>query len=172
MLKQFIFWLLVPVLLQAQKVSELKTYSKDNYSIQYAANWDLNTEGQMGTTFVLFSKPSSANDKFRENVNLMVQDLSGYNVDLDTYAAISEQQLKSMVTAFVMLENKKKKDALGEYQHVIYKGEQGNFKLTFEQHYRIINNKAYVLTFTAEQTEYDKFKPTTSVMFNSFKLNK
>ena len=172
MLKLLVFWILVPMLLQAQKVSELKTYSKDNYSIQYTANWDLNTEGQMGTTFVLFSKPSSANDKFRENVNLIVQDLSGYNVDLDTYAAISEQQLKNTVTAFILLENKKKKDEQGDYQHVIYTGVQGNFNLTFEQHYRIINNKAYVLTFTAEQAEYDKFKNTTTVMLNSFKVKR
>jgi hypothetical protein len=45
----------------------------------------------MATSLVLLAPLESAQDKFKENVNLIIQDLCGYTIDLASYAAISEQ---------------------------------------------------------------------------------
>ena len=50
-----------------------KVLNETNYSIQYPDNWDLNKSGQMGSSFIVFSRLTSPQDKFRENVNLIIQ---------------------------------------------------------------------------------------------------
>jgi|TARA_B110000908_G_C10242267_1_gene446744 hypothetical protein len=36
----------------------------------------------MGTSFILFSQLNLDTEKFKENVNLIIQDLTSYNIDL------------------------------------------------------------------------------------------
>lgn len=109
-------------------------------------------------------------DKFKENVNLIIQDLSVYNIDLDAYTSISEQQLKNAVTNFKLIESKQIKTDKDLYHHIIYEGQRGIFKLQFQQQYRVKNNKAYVLTYTAEQQSVKCFNEVATNILNSFRL--
>ena len=70
---------------QAEVLDGWKSLTENSYSINYPGNWELNKSGQMGTSFILFSPLSSEQDQFKENVNLLIQDLTGYNLDLDKY---------------------------------------------------------------------------------------
>lgn len=49
-----------------------KTLNEKGYTIQYPNDWELNKSGQMGTSFIILSRLSSKNDKFCENVNLII----------------------------------------------------------------------------------------------------
>ena len=80
--------------IQTEILGDWKSLSENNYSINYPDNWELNKAGQMGTSFILFSPLSSKKDNFKENVNLLVQDLKGHDLDLDKYVEISEGQIK------------------------------------------------------------------------------
>jgi hypothetical protein len=111
----------------------------------------------MGLSFVLLSKQTSQQDLFRENVNLVIQDLTGQSIDLDKYVAISEGQIKSMITDGNLLESKRLTDKNNEFQRVIYTGKQGQFDLKWEQYYWVKNKKAFVLTLTCEMNQYDKY---------------
>ncbi|MFY7937087.1 MAG: hypothetical protein ACOVOQ_06915, partial [Flavobacterium sp.] len=51
------------------KESSWKTIDESSYSIQYPENWELNVSETMGTSFILLSQQTSAEDKFRENIN-------------------------------------------------------------------------------------------------------
>ena len=166
----FVF-LLIPTLLFSQTNNiTLKTHADKDFSIKYPSNWELNSEGKMTTSFVLFAPLESAQDKFKENINLIIQDLSGYNIDLDAYTAISEQQLKKAVVNFKLIESKQIKNEKDTYHHIIYEGEQAGFKLHFQQQYRVKNNKAYVLTFTAELQSVKRFSEVATKILNSFQL--
>ena len=55
---------------------EFKVHSENEYSIQYPENWELNESKAMGTNFILFSPLNSKKDQFKENVNLIIQDLN------------------------------------------------------------------------------------------------
>lgn len=149
-----------------------KTLNQTNYTIQYPANWELNQSGQMGTSFVIFSPRTSEQDKFTENINLIIQDLTGKNIDLNSYTKISENQIKTMITNANILESKRIRKGMTEYQKIIYTGNQGTFSLRFEQYYWVIANKAYVLTLTCEQEKYVNYKADAQRMMDSFSIKK
>ena len=146
------------------------TLDKSEYSVQYPSTWELNESGSMGTSFILFSQLESENDEFRENINLMIQDLSGQNIDLDKYTEMSEEQVKAIITNYTLMESERIKDDRGEFHKIIYSGDQGQFHLIFEHYYWVVNEKAYLLTFVSEQDKFADFKEEGEGILNSFKL--
>jgi len=157
----------------AKKVADdWKTLNQTTYSIQYPSTWELNQSRERGTSFILFSPLESNEDKFKENVNLLVQDLTGHNIDLNKYAEISEGQVKTMITNSTLIESKRIKNGSDEYHKMIYTGDQGVFHLKFEQYYWVANEKAYILTFTSEQDKFADFKEIGENILNTFRLKK
>jgi hypothetical protein len=144
--------------------------SEDNYSIQYPKEWELNKEGQMGTKFIVFSPLGSDQDQFRENVNLIIQDLTGMGIDLSKYVEISEGQIKTMITDGKLIESKRERDGKSEFHKTIFTGRQGIYSLKFEQLYWVENEKAYVLTLTTDVNEFVNFKEIGESILKSFIL--
>lgn len=140
------------------------------YEISYPPNWEMNTNGLMATDFLLFSPVEDEADLFRENVSLLVQDLTGYDLDLERYTKISEEQITMLVTNDILISSERKGTGDNAYQKVIYSGEQGIYELQFEQYYWVRNDKAYVLTFTAEQSEFEKYRKDGEHVLESFKF--
>jgi hypothetical protein len=164
-----IAFIVTSIICPAQKPSQkLITYKKEDTQFNYPSGWKLDTSAVMGTTWVVFSPLKDNNDKFRENVNLLVQDLTGQNFDLDKYTQLSVSQISQMMTDGKVFESTRMKSGNGDYQKVIFSATQGKFKLKFEQYYFVKSDKAYVLTYTAEQTEFDAYKPTGEQILNSF----
>ena len=155
-----------------QEIIEWKTLDQSKFSIQYPSTWELNQSGQMGTSFIIFSPLENDEDKFKENVNLLMQDLTGQNIDLDKYVEISEGQIKTMLTNSTLIESKRVKKESEEFHKIIYSGDQGIFHLKFEQYYRVIDDKALVLTFTCETDQFFKFVNTGEKILNSFTQKK
>lgn len=145
-------------------------FKKDNYHIDYPENWTLDTTNT-ATCFIIFSPLSSDTDEFKENLNLVVQDLSGLNFDLDNFTALSEQQIQNYMEESDLTENERLKKGNQEYQHLIYTAKSGGKLLRFEQYYWLINEKAYVLTFTAELQYFDQYKSISKEILDSFELN-
>lgn len=156
--------------IQKEGSDEWKSFAENNYSIQYPTTWELNNSKQMGTSFILFSPLTSEKDRFRENVNLLIQDLKGQNLDLDKYTEISEEQVKTMLTDGKIIESKRMTSGTSTYQKIIYTGTQGVYKLEFEQYYWVEKDKAYILTLTCEENQFAAFKLTGEKILNSFKL--
>jgi hypothetical protein len=156
----------------AEKASESgwKALNESKYSIQYPETWDLDKSGQMGMSFILLSKKTSPQDQFRDNVNLLIQDLQGQKINLDKYVEISEGQIKTMVTNGNLLESKRLSENGSEFQKIIYTGDQGVYKLKFEQYFWIKDGKAYVLTLTCELEQFETYKVTSEKILNSFRL--
>src|SRR5437867_1047648 len=83
---------------QSDTTSRWTRYAKESYQIRYPGSWTFDTSKMMGSEFFIFSPKENDNDKFSENVSLVIQDLKGQNIDLDKYAQISEGQIKSLAT--------------------------------------------------------------------------
>lgn len=145
-----------------------KSLDKKDYSIQYPDTFELDTSGQMGMDFILFSKKSSQQDSFRENVGLLIQDLTGQNIDLDKYVEISEEQINTMITNSKIIASKRVSKNNKEYQRVIYTGKQGQFDLKWQQFYWVENKKAFVLTLTCEENKYDKYSTVGKAIMKTF----
>ena len=153
-----------------KRITGWELLKQDDYSIQYPKDWELNQSGQMGTKFILFSALEDQEDQFRENVNLISQDLGSNDVDLDQYTEISENQIKTMMTNCTVYESKRIKNASGDYQKLIYAADQGAFRLKFEQLYWIENDFAYVLTLTCEESKFSSFKQVGEKIMSTFTL--
>ncbi len=143
-----------------------------SYSLKYPNNWELDQSGQSNTSFILLSVLEVAEDLFRENINLIIQDLSGKNIDLAKYTEISEGQIKTMMLNSKIIESELVKTKSGEHYKIIYAGDQNNFHLKFEQYYWVQNNKAYILTFTSEESKFANYKEVAEKILNSFVIKK
>lgn len=150
--------------------TEWKFISEDNYKIEYPSNWDVDNSGIMGTSFMLFSPVSNELDKFKENVNLLIQDLTGYDMNLDQYVEISEGQIATLITEGEIISSERKKQGEKEYHKVIYTGKQGIFDLKFEQYYWVMDNQAFILTLTCEEDEFYNYQETGEKILNSFEI--
>lgn len=139
-----------------------------DFGISYPKSWTPDQTGKMGTAFVLFSE--QINSDFRNNVNLIVQNLNGLGYDLDKYVTLSEEQIKTMIGNSQIIESKRIKSATDEFQEVIFTGEQGILHLKWRQRYWVKGEKAFVLTFTASQATYDQYKQVGGKILESFKL--
>lgn len=164
-MKHLIFLYLLISITFCYGQNEFKTYAKDNYTISYPENWDLDISGQMNTSLLLFSKPSSDTDDFRENVNVMIQDLQGMNLDMDGFVKISENQIKATPNS-ELFESKK----LDDKYLMVWKGYINGFNLKFKQYFYIIKDKAYVITFTAKENEYESYIEIGNKIIDSLKL--
>lgn len=145
---------------------DFKTLDDEAYTIQYPETWEVNQSGQMGMSFGLFSPIKFEGDMFRENVNLVIQDLAASPMDLTEYVNVSTKQIRTMILDSEILKSK----TIGNYQQMIYTGTMGQFKLKFLQNYWIDNGKAYILTFTAEQSEYDNYEKVATQIMDTFKI--
>ena len=149
---------------------EWKTLDDEVFSIEYPETWEINTSGVMGTKFIMFSPLTSENDAFRENVNFLIQDLSGKKINLNQYVEVSETQVKTLLNNSEIIESKRVKNKKQTYHKLIYTGEQGEFELHFEQYFFIVDDHAYVLTFSCEMDQLEDFQETGERIMNSFLL--
>ena len=147
-----------------------KSLTENNYSLRYPEAWTLDQSQQMGTKFILFSPLSSAEDQFKENVNLIVQDLEAYDLNLDQYVALSEDQVETLIAEGNILSSERMKRDDSEFHKLIYTGKQGDFDLEFEQYFWLENKKAYILTFTAEEDQFEAYQATAEKILDSFRI--
>lgn len=146
-------------------------FKKDNYQIEYPENWSLDTTKKTAADFIVFSPLTSDKDEFKENLNLVIQDLSGLNFDLDNFTALSEQQIQNYMEESELIENERLKKGDQEYQHLIYTAKNAGRVLRFEQYYWIIRDTAYVLSFTAELEQFEEYKNSSKRILDSFIVN-
>ena len=144
--------------------------NQKEYSIKAPSNWSVDLSKQMGTDLVMFSMLENSNDKFRENVNVMVQNIAGKNINLEKFTTLSLNQVKTMAADSKIEESKTIKTNNGSYQKIIYAATQGGLKLKFEQYYFISNNKVYVVTLTTEANKFEIFRLLGEEILNSFVL--
>ncbi|KAB8152130.1 hypothetical protein EZY14_015470 [Kordia sp. TARA_039_SRF] len=158
----------VNVTVNAQK--SWKTKKLDNFSIQYPSEWKSETSNNVGVDLILYAPATSADDTFSENINVVVQDLKGYNLNLDSYTKLSEQQIKSMLKGGKITQSERITNGKIPYHRLVYVGKQSGFNLQFEQRYYVINETAYVLTLTCTVDNFDDYITTARKIFDTFQV--
>lgn len=161
--------LLAGFTLKAQ-IGTWRTFNKTHYSVQYPSGWTVDSSRQFGADVFIAAPVDTIGDKFKENVNVMVQNIAGQNVDMDRYVSVSEEQIKTMMTDCEIIESNTITTAPTTYHKIIFTGRQGAFALKIEQYYFITKDKAFVVTFTAEQKRFDDYQVTGEKILQSFRL--
>jgi hypothetical protein len=159
-----------PTLAEQLEQSKWRVLDEEKYLISHPIDWELDQSSQMGTSFMLFSPLSSSDDQFRENVNLIIQDLAGQNITMDIFTELSEGQIKTMLVDGKIISSERQNAEGQEFHKAIFSGRQGIFNLQFEQYYWIKEEKAFVLTLTCESETFATYQKVGEEMLNSFKV--
>ena len=146
---------------------DFKKLEEENFSISYPQNWRLDTTGQMNTSFILFSELKEE-DLFQENVNLLIQDLSNQGFTINSYAKLSENQIKGMVVNGEIIESKFNVE--NNHHTLVWSGLVNNRSLKFKQYFFLKDEKAFVLTLTTLPETYDEYIQVGNKILNSFKI--
>lgn len=165
-IKQFFILPIFILLISCSQTAEKKmlTIDKPDYSITYPPEWELKTNPQLE---ILLSSPlSGADDNFADNFNLLKQDLTGLNEDLQLFDSVTKAQTTNALGKDAILDSKNE----GNHCSLVFKGIYDGRQLKWKQIYYIKGQTAYVLTYTAEEKNYDKYSGVAESIFNSFKL--
>ena len=108
-------------------------------------------------------------DFFKENVNLIIQDLNDYESTLDSYIKITENQIKTMVPDGKVIESKFHKEK--NYHEIVWSGYISERNLKFKQYVFTKNKNVYLLTLTTLPETFEEYTSIGNKILNSFKLN-
>lgn len=154
----------------ASVASTWKTYNENGVHIEYPGNWEFNDGEVAGTKFIIMSPAESESDDFQENVNLLVQDISSYNLDLEGYGELTKTQIETLLEDGKVFEYAKKEAKGNEFLEIGYMAKFQGAPLKWKQYLWVQDGNAYVLTFTAKQETYDEYNSDATQILDSFKF--
>ncbi len=145
--------------------ADWKTYTHNTISVQYPATWKI--DGSETRDYFTLSSPMDSSGAVAA-INLTSQETNGAKIDLESSVQQATERLKNYLTNFTLVSSKKVTDAQGDYEQLIYTGEQSSLKLGFEQRYRIIKDKIYVLSLSCLYSSWDKSQQIGEQIMNTF----
>lgn len=147
-----------------------KTHKKGSVSIDYPPTWILDQSGANRTSFVILSPRESEADQFRENVNLMIQDVTAQGYTMDSYVNTSINQINKYLQSANISRTESVASPYGPCHELEYTARQQGILLQFTQRHWLIDGISYILTFTSEPNSDPRFAETSDKMFDSFQI--
>jgi len=150
---------------------QLSTYNNPAYGINiaYPSDWTI-LEEVAGVVVSLLSPKESATDSFRENLNVVVNDLSAQPMTLDEYRDFTVDDLELLVTDLNIVYSGETTLSNSPAYELVLTGEMGGLDKKWMQVCTIKNDKAYVVTYTAEEGKYLDFLGIAQRMIDSFEI--
>jgi hypothetical protein len=159
----------------------LKTYENPGFglSIQYPSSWagmQLRADpfAQTNTSIVsIFEAPrENQSDPYRENLIINVQGPLEDTISLEEYTQNSLNAFSTMSDTIMVLESSPGTLSGFPAHEIIYSSSLENLNLKKMQIFTIVNdNMAYVVTFGAEESQFNKYMPLIMKMVNSITIN-
>jgi serine/threonine protein kinase len=161
-------WILVKQRIKEPRIA-LAPY--ENYSqgfrVDYPRNWSKqNRDDFLATGAVFFSPLENDADQFKEQVSVLVEDLSS-DLPLSEYTRQSLAEIRQLSDPNI---GEAKVVAMGanEGRQIIYQGEENGNPVQRMQTWSVNGNRAYVITYTAVPKSYDDYLPTVEKIIESF----
>ena len=152
---------------QAAPAGSWHEYNHGDYTVYAPESWEMDISGRMGTMFILFSPQDSNDHFFRENVNMVMEDVSAYGTSLEEYLEQSKGMLEEYITDLSNLEITQRNDRYW----LSYQGTQGRLTLHFRQMMVKHDEKVYILTFTAPSGVDTGNEQVAEKIMESFSFN-
>lgn len=147
--------------------------SADRFKIKYPEKWEKQEpQNPLISDVVVFISPKkNSADSYQEKITVSIEDLSKNPMSLDEYNKWSVNQIKTTYTDFKILEENSKTLANNPGHVVVFDAKDEEKDTKKMQTWTLMNNKAYVLTYTAEKKEYSEYMKTAETMINSLEIN-
>ncbi len=159
------------------KEHDFLTYENYTYAIriQYPSDWErleFNQRGNSVNVVVIFrSPPENSSDTKLENLLIQVGNLPFENIPLDEVISANINNLKQSLIDFELIElNATTLSGNNPAHKVVYTNSEGEDKHKTMQILSIKEDKAYLLTYSAEKRKYSDYLPTIEKMIDSFEI--
>lgn len=148
--------------------TEYKVYvdNKNNIRIKYPSSWAKLNDTR--TTFLIIRPIEKSGQVFRENINLIISDNQG--LDIDKYNKAARHQLQKRLIGYkeekvgtVLLDGKL-------FHQVNYEHQLGNLNLKVLYYFFVRKNKVYQFTCSTTKENYTTFMPIFEFMMKSLKI--
>src|SRR4030066_1335779 len=136
--------------------------------ISYPQTWKLvSTEENI---FAIQSPKESVSDTFQENLNLVMNDLSGQQLTLDAYKDLAIESIRQAIMDFSLIEFGPATLAKNPAYKIVFTGTADKHKLKFMQVFTAKNDISYVLTFAFEVDAFTEYLDTAQRMLDTFEI--
>ena len=137
------------------------------FKLDYPEVWSSQNRDDFFATGVTFFSPLEAeSDNFKERVSVLVENLPS-DVSLDQYTEDSIAEIKKLSDPNAG-EAETVNFGAETGRQIVYVGEVNGNMVQRMQTWTITNNRAYILTYTAQPENYDDYLPTIEKMIDSF----
>lgn len=151
-----------------------KDYVNSNLGIKfmYPVNYELSEDFAGITIVYVLSEREDATDLFRENLNVNIQDLSAQPMTLDEYHNLSLEQIETFIANSEVISVNKTTLAGKPAYEVIYIGQASEgYDLKWKQSWTVVDDTAYVITYTAESSQFDNYLDIFNKAFSTFEIS-
>ena len=148
--------------------SSWKSYSGDGYSVKLSSDWS-KTKGSSAVDIAFIYNGTGLNDDFAENINVVVQDLKGYDLDLESYKDLSMDQYAELDYNVDDIYKKTIDGAKGYFCKV--SGEESGINCSILQYFTVIGDNAYVFTFAADEDDFDNLEDEVMEIYETIEFD-
>lgn len=144
-----------------------KAVETDEYGMHYPDYWKFKNTEIREHAFMISSPLGSDNDQFQENITLDIYELPPF-MDMNAFVNDLAQdiRLRNRGDRYVTSARKEAKGVPFHRFNYYMTGREGEMQI--EKRCWVENDKAYVLTFTAEEFQFSAYQETIEKMMRSF----
>ncbi len=140
-----------------------------NFKISHPEGWTVTEEQSL---WMFLAPKEGADDDFQENVNFIIQDISSQPMTLDEFTKLSIDQYSSMPEVVQVLSVKDATLASQKAKVVLLTMQYLGMDLKLKQYWFVKKNVAFLLTFTARQSTFDRYEADGTKVMESFRFIK
>lgn len=140
------------------------------FSIQAAEGWNKTDTTIGGLQAVLLqSKQENEKDIFLENINVVTEKATGY--DLDKYYEANLATISTQMPGYQKISSENVTVNGQEAKHLVYSHNYTGVFADVETYFFVKNGIGYVITCSTEKGRLNKWKPEFDKMVNTFAIN-
>ena len=154
----------------AASTGAFSIYDNPTYGIriEYPSEWT--RQDQLVGTVVAFLSPRESSEDFITNLSILVQDLSAQPMTLDEFTDQILGRIAQFVTDSVILDSSPVTLGGSPGHKAVFTGKQGNYDTQSMQVWTVKGDKAYLILFVTEASEYPALEATAQEMIDSFEF--
>lgn len=142
----------------------------NKYDITFPFNWEVK-RNYMGCDIIAISPLEDDRDIFRENVNLIIEELP-YSMSLIEYYVINIINMESRFPGFEILESNDIVINNNKAKRIIFINVTDRYNFKYLQYYFCTEKYGYVLTFTALTISYEDYSNKFEEIVKTFHIYK
>ena len=148
---------------------DIYTDTERGFTVSFPEGWEQDVYDDFNLVAFL-SPPQGSSDRFQDNVNIQVQPARGRDTDLQDFL---DTTLGELTTNLSNSQIREQTDTTLDGEpaiQLVYTGDQQDMQFKWLMTFAIHDGKAYVFSYTAEQTTYETFFSEAKGILDSFQF--